>query len=344
MSKRLAAEPRKKPLILRILGKFYALLVVFSVLVIGVYLASNYWIKPPSVAEPPVLNQVKNPAEPLKNGEAQVEDALVRKERFYNILLVGCDDGHGNADTVIMLSYDIPNEKISLISVPRDTLIQRDSGVPKLNAAYAYGGLDLLKQEVTETLGVPIDYYVKVELNAFVKIVDALGGLDFYVPQDMYHDDEAGFVINLQAGQQHLTGYQTLQLVRYRTYADADVGRTRVQQQVLAALAKKAISWSSVTKIQTFLDIFMTYVDTDLSAADMLYFAKEAMSLKLDEVLTTCTLDGRGDANKGSYMWCYELDAQATLETVNTYMNPYTTDRTAEDLELVQADSYYFNY
>jgi len=323
------------------------MLVGFSTLVVAGYVVWNLWVTPPEVNQGLNVTQIANKlGQEDASSSASNQSPTGRREYCYNILLVGNDDGHGNADTIMLLNYDVPNGSVSLVSIPRDTMVQRDwTRIPKINSAFGYGGVELLKEEIARTLGVPIDYYVRVELAAFVKIVDALDGLDFYVPEDMYHDDDAGFVINLKQGQQHLTGNQVLQLVRYRSYQNqsSDIGRTQMQQQVLTALAKKVLSWNSLTKMESFVQIFNEYVETDLSLSNMLYFAQNALSVDMESGFQSCTLEGRGDAVKNGVQWCYELDAERTLEIVNTMLNPYPYDLTLDDMMILKAESYYFN-
>ena len=340
---------KKKSLSNRIFWKFYTVLVILAVVIIGGDIAWSMFVKPPEIAVPPTIinpdtSSNQNPDASTEDPKEPVEGALVRKENFYNILLVGCDDGHGNADTIMVAGYDITKGEVNLVSIPRDTMIDRSwSKFPKLNAAFGRGGVDLLRDEISTTLGIPIDFYVTVDLSAFVDIVDAIGGLDFYVPQDMYHDDEGGFIIDLKEGQQTLSGRDTLELVRYRGYSSADIGRTEMQQKVLKALAKQILSWNSITKFNSFIEIFNSNVKTDMSLSDMLYFAQSALSVDMDSGVNTHTLSGRGDAKIGKYDWCYELDSVATVETVNEYLNPYTTPLDLEDMKLVKADSYHFD-
>ncbi len=324
----------------------YMMVVVLSAFVVGGYLLWTMLVSPPEIA----TTETVAPSITVNTEEGEVqlsterEDGLPdleRKENYYTFLLVGCDDGNGNADTIMVVSYDLDAGKVNLVSVPRDTMVDRDwTSFPKLNSAFGYGGMELLSYEVSDMLGIPIDYYVKIELTAFQAVVDQLGGLDFYVPEDMYHDDEAGFIIDLQEGYQHLDGYQTLQLVRYRGYVNADIGRTEVQQQVLKALALQAISWNSVTSINSFVTIFNSYVDTNLSLTDMLYFAQSALTVDMTSGIYTQTLEGRGDAVKNGTSWCYELDADSVLAVVNDCLNPYTTDLDERYLNIAVADSY----
>lgn len=320
-----------------IFQKFYGGLVFLSAIIVGVYILWPMVIKPPA-------QQTEKPKDPDKSGassQPEVPQGPVRREQTYNILLVGVDDGHGNADTIMLLHYDVINQKVGVVSIPRDTMVDRDwASIPKINAAYGKGGVELLEEEISRTLGVPIDYYVQVGLQAFVEVVDQVGGLDFYVPEDMYHDDEGGFIINLKQGQQWLSGRKTLELVRYRGYANADIGRTQMQREVLTALAKKVLSFGNITNLQSFLQIFNDHVDTDLSWTDMVFLAQSALGLDTETGVTTAVLPGRGDAVKGKTKWCYELDPEDTLELVNEMLNPYEEPLTLADLDLIKGDSY----
>ncbi len=264
-----------------------------------------------------------------------------RKPGVYNFLLVGTDNGSYNADTMMVTQFDSNTGAVSLISVPRDTLVYREwSNFPKLNAAYSQG-IALLQEEISYTLGIPLDFYVHVSLDAFIQVVDALGGLDFYVPQDMYHDDQGGFIIDLKEGQQTLDGHQTLELVRYRGYATADIGRTQTHQAVLKALTTQLVSVSSLLNINKYLDIFQENMDTDLSANDFMWFAKEILSWGEELSIYSQTLDGVGNAKYNGYTWCYELDKQSTLETVNLYLNPFQEPLTLDNMRLLSAQSYH---
>lgn len=269
-----------------------------------------------------------------------VEVATGRRSGVYNILLVGSDNGDYNADTIMVAQFDGNTGQVNLISVPRDTLVYRTwSNFPKINAAFSRG-IDLLQTEISYTLGVPIDFYVQVGLDAFIAIVDAMGGLEYHVPQDMYHDDEGGFVIDLQEGLQTLDGHQTLELVRYRGYATADIGRTETQQAVLKAMATQLLSVSTLWNWESYWAVFQDYVDTNLSSSDVLWFAKSLLAKREQFSLYTQTLEGKGNATYNGYSWCYELDKDKTLETVNLYLNPFVDPLTLEDMYLVSGQGY----
>lgn len=332
-------------------------------LVVGAYAAKQLILTPPPVkgakteATVPVTQETDKAAQTEKEGEApelaKTSGALTRKEGVYNFLLLGSDKGGGNADTIIVASYDTKQQKVGVLSIPRDTMVDRDwSRNGKINAALGHGGPELLAQEITKTLGVPIDYYFHINLQGFVALVDELGGVDVDIPVDMNYDDPyQNLHIHFKKGPQHLDGQAAMEAVRYRhdnkttvnsNYSDLD--RTKLQQQVLTGLADKVISWGSITKVQSFLNIFNTYVKTDMGLKDMLYFATQGMKLNTSSGVSSATLEGRGDAYYRASAWCMELDQTSTVKLVNELVNPYTRDLTLKDMNLPRAERYYFNY
>lgn len=173
-------------------------------------------------------------------------------------------------------------------------------------------------KEISEILGVPVDHYIKVNLKGFIALVDYMGGVDFDVPCDMSYDDPyQNLSIHFKKGMQHLNGQQAMEVARFRKNNDGsgytDVGRTQAQQDILVALAKKALAWNSLTKLNGFVDIFNKYVDTDLSTTEMLYFASQAIHIDPSSDVETCTLQGNGEAHYRGYSYCYALDPTSTL-------------------------------
>ena len=223
-------------------------------------------------------------------------------------------------------SYDVKNNKISVLSVPRDTLVNVSRTVKKINGAYGSGGVEQVMDELEPILGFRPDHYIKVSLNAFVEVVDALGGVYFYVPEDMWHDDGAGFIIDLKEGEQHLDGNKAMQLVRYRGYANADLGRMATQQKFLQQLAKQVLSWTTVSKIDDFAAIFKRNFDTDLTISEFAWFGTYALGLDMSSDVTFSTLPGHGDASYKGINWYYELYPNETKALINSTVNPYTTD------------------
>ena len=149
-------------------------------------------------------------------------------------------------------------------------------------------------------------------------------------------NDGAGFIIDLQEGQQHLNGEKALQLVRYRGYQNADLGRIQTQQKFIRQLAKQVLSWSTVSNINGFANIFAGHFDTDLSITELAYFGIEALDLDFTSDVVFTTLPGRGDASYLGINWYYELDESETLSIINNTVNPYTTNITEAMTDIFQ--------
>ncbi|HQO84059.1 MAG TPA: LCP family protein, partial [Synergistales bacterium] len=127
-----------------------------------------------------------------------------------NLLLVGLDEVPGEdinrSDSIAFVSIDIDDKVVRMLSIPRDTRVQiPDRGWQKLNHAYAYGGVDLLKTTLVNYLGVPIPYHIIVNLDSFPELVDLIGGVTINVPKRLRYTDKAGGVhIDIPAGEQHM--------------------------------------------------------------------------------------------------------------------------------------------
>lgn len=330
---------RRANLLIRLGVGLYRAAVVLSAIIVAAYLGYRIFFPPPAV-QPPVI-----PDDSQSDVSGQEQEGLKRREQVWTFLLMGTDDGNGNADTLMVATYDVAQRKVGVVSVPRDTIVDRDwTRYPKINGAYSRG-VEQVRKEVSHLLGIPIDYYIKVDIKAFVALVDEVGGVDFHVPVDMDYDDPfQNLSIHYKKGVQHLTGQQALEVVRFRHNNDmsgySDVGRTQTQQALIKAVARKVLSWDSVPKVAGFADIFNDYVDTDLKAEDMVYFATQALYIDLDTGVATKTLKGRGDATYKGYTWCYELDKEQTLTDINEMLNPYTAPVTDEMAHIMKADSY----
>lgn len=125
-------------------------------------------------------------AETESDAQTSGETSLTnRKDSFYTILLSGLDDENGGSDTNLLMALDAEGGSIHVVSLPRDTLLNVSWSVKKLNNAYHHGGITRTVEEVSNLLGIPVDYYVTVDLEAFVALVDAIDGVDFEIPLDM---------------------------------------------------------------------------------------------------------------------------------------------------------------
>ena len=260
---------------------------------------------------------------------------LERKGGFYTILLSGLDDDNGGSDTNILVAVDTVNGYVYGVSIPRDSKAIIDGKARKINYAYNKGGTKLLADTISEQLGIPVDYTVCVNLQGFTALVDAIGGVDFEVPINMDYDDPIqGLSIHFKKGMQHLSGADALRVVRFRHnndgtgYGSEDLGRMQTQQKFLKAVAKKMLSFENlISNPRKYAEIFGQYVDTDLSVTDLAWFGMQVLGMGVDKI------DFSTLPNEWKYPYIY-LDPDETLALVNTYLNPYVEDRTADDLNI----------
>ena len=259
-----------------------------------------------------------------------------RREYCYNILVSGLDDDNGGSDTNILVRFDVPNKRIDLVSLPRDTLLHNEYRNNKLNFAYAKGGTELLMEQIENLLGIPVDFYVTVNLKGFIALVDQIDGVDFDIPINMDYDDPyQDLHIHFTKGPRHLNGQEAMEVVRFRHNNDGteDIGRIGTQQAFLKAVAKQLLQIGNVKNIPALVDIFYTYVKTDLTTGNLVWLGNEALNIGTENIhFATLPGDGSGYYNKQSV---YVLDAQATCDLVNEALNPYNEALTLEDMDIL---------
>lgn len=257
-----------------------------------------------------------------------------RKKDFYTVLVSGTDNGNGGSDTNILVAIDAKEGAIYGVSIPRDTKACFNGKNHKINYAYNKGGMELLADVISDQLGIPVDYTIQVDLQGFVALVDAIHGVDFYVPVNMNYDDPyQDLSIHFSKGMQHLSGSEAMKVVRFRHnndgtgYGSEDLGRMQTQQDFLKTVAKKTLTLSNLDQLDSFVKIVQSYVKTDLSLGNLAWLGKEAITIGSDNIEFS-TLPGEW---RSPYIY---LDATATLELINEHLNPYVEDRVASDLNL----------
>jgi LCP family protein required for cell wall assembly len=178
----------------------------------------------------------------------------------------------GLSDVMLLIKFDPETKKVAMLSVPRDTRTEIEGyGMKKINAANAEGGPALTAKTVSNLLGgVGIDRYIRINVLGVSKLIEALGGVNIYVPKDMkYRDDSQHLYINLKAGQQHLNGEQALQLLRYRHDELGDIGRIQRQQMVLRSLIEQTLNPTTIARLPDILNVVKENIDTNLSVEEL---------------------------------------------------------------------------
>lgn len=262
------------------LGKILGVLLLISLLGVVVYgvkmvLDGNKF-----------LNDAYKPRETM---QAENDKIDVQKDPI-SILLLGLDDdaedtrgtGGARTDSMILLTINPSEELVSMVSIPRDTYtyIQTKNfdGNDKINAAYAHGGIEGSITAVETLLNIPINYYATADFKAFEDVVNAVGGVEIDVPFTLTEQNAQGKkVVELKEGKHNLNGEEALAFARTR-YVDNDVERGKRQQEVLEAIAKKAMEVGSIAKYKSILNALDGHITTDMPPNRILAVAQSGLT------------------------------------------------------------------
>ncbi len=239
-----------------------------------------------------------------------------------NVLIVGLDDvkGSSRTDTIALAIFDTDNESLRIASIPRDSrVLIPGRSEDKINHAYVYGGIDLLRDTITELTGLPVDYFVKVNYKSFPKLIDLIGGVDIDVDKKLvYRDRSAKLFINIPKGRQHMDGKTALGYVRFRNDALGDIGRVRRQQKFMSTVIEKLKSPDIIPKIPSLIDEVIETVETDITPVKALKLLQFANSLTPDRIKLFMAPGKSGFSRKISY-WILDKDAfSSQLNPVNS--------------------------
>ena len=322
------------------------LLVIGLILIlVGAYAAAKIWVKMD-----------------LWQGKAEKSDFVVsasEQEKIkdvINVAVLGTDEDGFRADVNMLVSFNTNTKELHMISIPRDSKVvmtdemirhlnQEGAYIPQQNGVYgqckltelhAYAGegnrCAFSVAMMEELLDVQVDYYVKFDLTAFKKVVDAVGGVDFYVPMNMYWDmtDTGGPLINLREGMQHLDGAKAEQLVRFRDgYVQKDLKRIEVQQDFIMALIEKVCSSETLlNKLDDLVEVVLDCTESDITVTEALKYVKYVKDLDPAKI-TSDTVPYLGDP--GKYV---ELDEEGIKELIDWRIHGIEPVAAADDADL----------
>lgn len=301
----------------------------------------------PHVPQDTQQEQPQQPQQPeVEPQQPQVSASPGRREDYYTILLAGLDDAHGRTDVLLLAGYDVGKQQLDLLSIPRDTAVPLDGPSSHISGVYAQSGLDGLRIQMDYLLGFRPDYTAVVTTGAIARLIDAMGGVTFAVPQDMnYSDPYQNLRIRLKAGEQTLSGEDALDLLRFRMYPDGDLGRIDIQQQFLSAALEQLCALTGRQRLGLFRDMLPILYEgdaalhTDLGSGSALWFAYHLQHLQAENV-SFFTLPGQYDgwawSGDGRTRYSYIFaDPAAVVELVNERFNPYPQPITVEELTIL---------
>ena len=308
------------------------------------------------------------------NGEtaetpAQVLDSDLKPD-CYTFLMLGIDNVGGTTDTMMLVMFNIKENTISILNIPRDTYVSSKNYSGKINGVYARGrsnaiangmpkdkasdaGIAYLKAMIKYTFGVPVQRHVLINLEGLKVLVDSIKGVEVNVPLRMYYTDPyQNLYIDLQPGVQVLDGNKAEQFIRFRHgnpgypgypsigYPDEDIGRIKSQQYFVAALMKKLLNPIDLNNIKNLFATASKYMITNMTLADIVLFGKEMTGVKLENIRTH-TMPSVWITSTGRLI-AYKAE---TMEIINKYYNPYKKDIPEVNFNIYDDDlAYYTGY
>ncbi len=253
-----------------------------------------------------------------------------------NVLLLGTDGGGQRSDTIMLVNINSETGKLNILSIPRDTAIAKKDangntiGYDKINSYLGKGQYkeskgeideaeELIIAEVKKITGLPIHYFATVDFDGFIKIIDAMGGVDFYVPENMDYDDPyQNLHIHLKKGQQHLNGQKAHDFMRYRNYNSgrADLARIDAQQSFIKEIVKQKLTAENLSKADEIYKIVDENVKTNYSFDDLMLSFGTISKLTADKVNMYVLPNTPRMINGGSYVIYNTRDNLEKLEEI----------------------------
>ncbi|WP_276876447.1 LCP family protein [Anaerococcus hydrogenalis] len=287
------------------------------------------------------LNRLENKKNITNYGkEAASENKYQKVDHEILVLMVGVDVNENNenpdftrTDTIMLCKINAETGKVDLLSIPRDSRIKVRDEFTKANHAHAYGGIGLTLKSLRDFLGLDIDYYVEINYDALVDIVDGMGGLKYKVPKGISIDHGD---VHIRPGINDMDGMDVLWYLRTRKiYDNGDLGRVNAQQEFLKAIVNELVKKSKEISMTSLIETYFKDVKTNLPFSTMVEFANSMSNFSSDK-FKTYTVPGEASMIDGiSY---YIPDYEATWDIVNKVFPKYKLKGWKKE------DSYYWEY
>lgn len=277
-------------------------------------------------------------------------DASIKQD-FVNILVCGIDNDENRGDqaltdVIMVVSFNIKENKVTVLQIPRDTFVGDHVVSGKINAVYSTGEnqtnpIHNLADLVYDQFKIPIDHYVTITMDGFREVVDAIGGVEIDMPYEIPTDNKVDNNVSIPVGKQILNGRQAEILVRYRKgYADADIGRVKAQRLFISALVDE-IKKSDPGELMNLVGTVSSKMKTDLSVADMYKFVNAGMKVNLNE-MEMHLLPGEAATYNGlSY---YSVHREQLADLLNENFRPFQGDVPVEELNAIELSNQYTDY
>ena len=295
-------------------GRIVGTLFLISIFVVGLFNVYQY-IEGTIQAFNQPLKKVER-AHAFKRAENKIDEI--------NVLLLGSDsrgEEQARTDTIMVAHYHPKTHQVKLISLMRDMYVTVPGyNQQKLNAAFAYGGPELLRETIKENLGIDLHYYAIIDFQGFEKAIDLLvpNGIEVDIPYQM----SDGIGMTLEKGKQQLHGKELLGYVRFRHDRLSDFGRVQRQQEVISKLMEEVVGLHSVVKLPKLLDLLHTYIDTNIDTSTLLAIGKDVLTNKGGEIETLRIPEDGSFENKryDGHGEVLEPDLPQNKEAINRFL------------------------
>ena len=258
-------------------------------------------------------------------------DAAVSLHRDkYVYLVAGFDDAAENTDVLFTVSYNPDNNTAYVAQIPRDTYYKFGSGQNKINQIYATlisegkapeDALDITSRKIADLFGTKFDGWFGIKVDTFEKVIDAIGGIELAIPEDMALSiDDGKDTLVLKKGKNLVDGKSAVNFVRYRSgYAMGDLGRIDAQKLFLNAIFYKMSEGVSLPLMFKLANTFQNKVLTNVKLFDVLSLYIDAMNMKEERKVCYVTVPGQPVESSGGLSF-YVLNRKSAAEIARKYM------------------------
>jgi LCP family protein required for cell wall assembly len=287
-----------------------------------------------------VEKKLEGSYEPVEGAQPTPETVIKGPDaKPFSILLLGVDQRGkevGRSDTIIYTVARPKDDKILMVSIPRDTyteIVGKDK-FDKINHAYAFGGKKMIMDSVSKLVDEPVNHYASINFQGFIDVVDALGGVKLPIEKDIVNKAAEHEKFTVTGGKPIYSGQEALYYVRYRE--DDHLNRSSRNMIFVNAILDRVTSLNQISKIPALIDIMGSNFATDIEPKNMIDLAKDVFQADHQEIYSY-TLKGEG-GRKSNNIWYYipdEKDVTYIHNLIDNWMDP---DTKAENLMVPQAE------
>lgn len=255
---------------------------------------------------------------------------FVKSDDIVNILLIGADKRAswkeaGRSDSCMIATLDMKHNKLKLISLMRDMYVDiPEKGKHKFNAAYSYGGVELLYKTIVSNFGITVQGYAVVDFEAFKKVIDTLNGVNVKLTNEEYTYLMKAYhrtsVLKLKEGVNNMNGTQALAYCRIRQDVKGDFGRTERQRYVLQQILTKMKS-QSISKWYETAEAILPEISTDLTNEEIMGYMKDVLFMGTMEVdQFRVPVDGSYSNDSVNGQDILEIDLDTNVKAINKFI------------------------